>query len=158
MKTEIERKFLVAHEGWRARVTGRRHLIDGLVARSGGVKVRVRIDGLGASLAVKGPRVGLSREEYERPIPLAEARAMLTSFCGDRVVTKTCHIVPHAGFDWEVDVYEGLLRGVVLAEVELDDEAQRPVLPDWVGREVTDDPAYGKQALLEQRLRAREPA
>ena len=57
---------------------------------------------------------------------------MLRTMCDDRVLEKMRHYVPHAGLTWEIDVYEGLLKGVVIAEVELDREDRALQLPDWV--------------------------
>jgi CYTH domain-containing protein len=69
---------------------------------------------------------------------------MLASHCGDLVLDKTRHYVPHAGLVWHVDVYEGSLDGVVLAEVELPDENTGLALAEWVGAEVTGRPEYKK--------------
>ncbi len=148
MRHEIERKFLVSYDGWKAEVVEAHRFRDGLVLRTDGGKLRVRIEGARASIALKSPRQGLSRLEFEYEIPLADAEAMLQTFSRDNVIEKTRHLVPHAGLTWEVDVYEGVLSGLVLAEVEVLTEDQAIALPDWVGREVTMEPRYRKTALL----------
>ena len=148
MRFEVERKFLVAHEGWRDGVVGRRRLTDGLVGQFDGGKVRVRLDEAGAWLTVKGARTGLSRPEFEYAIPRADAEAMLGLVCETCLIEKTRHAVPHAGRTWEVDVYGGTLAGIVLAEVELTHEAQDFEPPPWLGREVTADPRFRQSALL----------
>ena len=69
---------------------------------------------------------------------------MLRTMCDDRVLEKVRHYVLFAGLTWEIDVYEGILKGVVIAEVELDREDRILELPDWVGKEVTGDLRYSK--------------
>lgn len=149
MRFEVERKFLVADEGWRAGVTTRRRLTDGLIGQfETGNKVRVRLDEGRAWLTVKGERVGLGRPEFEYEIPRADAESMLSLVCETCFIEKTRHCVPHAGLVWEVDVYGGILEGMILAEVELDHEGQAFERPAWLGREVTGDPRFRQSALL----------
>ncbi|GAB6841527.1 CYTH domain-containing protein [Methylorubrum rhodinum] len=148
MRVEIERKFLVVHDGWQAAVIGRRRLTDGLVGQFENGKVRVRLDEERAFLTVKGERRGLGRPEFEYEIPRADGEAMLRLVCGTCLIEKTRHRVLHGGLVWEVDVYTGALEGMILAEVELDDEAQAFSLPDWLGREVTADPRFRQSTLL----------
>jgi CYTH domain-containing protein len=144
MPTEIERKFLVASDDWKKLVTHSVRIRDGLVAASYGHKVRVRIAGHKATITVKGNRTGLVRPEIEYEIPISDAEEMMRTVCDDRHLEKDRHYVPYAGFVWEIDVYDGLLRGVVIAEIELDKEDRKLELPDWVGKEVTNDPRYRK--------------
>lgn len=146
MGQEIERRFLVTGEGWRAGVAAARRLRQGYLAREDGVTIRVRIADDAAALTIKGPG-GLVRPEYEYPLPVAEAQEMLDRLCAGRRLVKTRHPVPHGGLTWEVDVFEGPLEGLVIAEVELPDPAHDLVLPSWAGREVTDDPRYANAAL-----------
>src|SRR4051812_10488219 len=120
MQFEVERKFLVAHDGWRSAATGSRHLRDGLIGPYHSSKVRVRQDGERAWLTVKGPRAGLGRLEFEYEIPMDHANEMLRSVCEGMQIEKVRYDVPHAGLVWEVDVYQGSLTGVILAEVELE--------------------------------------
>ena len=151
MFVEIERKFLVADDGWRAHAVRHEHLRDGLISHSAERKVRVRIRDDGATLMVKAKRKGIRDVEFEYAIPVSDARDMMASHCGDLVLEKTRHFVPNAGLVWHVDVYEGLLDGVILAEVELPDEKTDLPLPGWVGAEVTGRPEYKKINL--QRMR-----
>ncbi len=148
MRLEIERKFLVAHEGWRGAVSAVRHLKDGLVGHFARGKVRVRLDGERAFLTVKGARDGIARPEFEYEIPVEDGRAMLDQVCTGCIVEKVRYCVPHAGLTWEVDVFQGALSGIVLAEIELDDAAQSFVKPDWVGEEVTGDLRFRQTTLL----------
>lgn len=146
MGIEIERRFLVRGDAWRAAATGARRLRQGYLAREGGVAVRVRVDGAAAWLTIKGPG-GLVRAEFEIALPVAEAEEMLVTLCAGRSLAKTRHRVPHGGLAWDVDVFEGPLAGLVIAEVELPDPAHAPGLPPWAGREVTDDTRYANAAL-----------
>lgn len=154
MALEIERKFLVAHDGWQASVARRIHIRDGLIASSNGNKARVRIADDAATIALKGDRHGPARSEFEYQIPKSDAEQILQTMCEGHVLDKVRHIVSHAGAIWQVDVYEGILKGIVLAEIELDHANQELKLPDWVGKEVTGDPNYRKVNMLAQRLGA----
>lgn len=149
MRFEIERKFLVVHDGWRAAASGVRHLKDGLIGQSDRGKVRVRLDEQTAWITVKGARSGgIARPEFEYEIPRDDAEAMLQSVCVGCLIEKARHSVPHGGLTWEIDVFGGALEGIVLAEIELEDEAQAFARPDWLGEEVTGDPRFRLSRLL----------
>lgn len=158
MRFEIERKFLVLHDGWHGTATGVRHLKDGLIGQFGRGKVRVRLDDDGAWLTVKGARdEGIARPEFEYEIPRDDAAAMLRTVCTGCLIEKDRFCVPHAGLVWEVDVFRGPLAGIVLAEVELDDVNQAFEKPDWVGNEVTSDLRFRQSTLLHLCNRATRP-
>ncbi|GJD48644.1 Inorganic triphosphatase [Methylobacterium crusticola] len=157
MRFEVERKFLIANDGWRAAVAGSRRLRDGLIGQFEGGKVRVRLDEERAWLAVKGVRVGLGRPEFEYEIPRADGQAMLAGVCRGCVIEKVRHCVPHAGLVWTVDVFEGDLAGLVLAEVELEREEQPLALPDWAGAEVSGDLRFRQTTLLQLRAALGRP-
>jgi len=144
MTLEIERKFLVANDGWKNSVVRSVRIRDGLIANNKGNKARVRIANDVATIALKSRRSGLARAEFEYVIPYSDAEEMLRIMCEGNVLDKTRHFVSHAGNTWQVDVYEGLLDGIVLAEIELTDADQKLILPDWIGAEVTADPRYRK--------------
>lgn len=145
MATEIERKFLVASNVWQERYSRKQRLRDGLVCFSPDRKVRVRVrDGDRATLTIKAKKAGPRDSEFEYEIPVADAEELLAFHCGAHVLEKTRYFVPYAGFVWEVDVYEGILEGVVLAEVEVASEEVHVPLPDWIGAEVTGRPEYKK--------------
>ena len=148
MALEIERKFLLANDDWKREVVKSERLRDGLIARFGEGKVRVRLTESNAWLTIKGPREGISRPEFEYEIPRADAEHMLRTLCqGDPVLEKVRHTVPFSGLDWTIDVYMGPLNGVVLAEVELEHPDQHPELPSWLAEEVTNDPRFAKRTL-----------
>lgn len=147
MALEIERKFLVGHDAWRAAAKTSTRIVQAYLALDGDVSVRIRIrDGKDARMAIKLAHSSLVRDEFEYPVPIADAREMVAA-CGDRVIEKTRHIVPFGGFVWEVDAYEGALAGLVVAEVELRSEADDPPLPAWLGREVSHDRAWSNATL-----------
>ncbi|MEE7459108.1 adenylate cyclase [Methylorubrum populi] len=148
MRFEVERKFLVADDGWRAGVVRRHCLTDGLIGQFETGKVRVRLDEERAWITVKGARVGLSRPEFEYEIPRPDAQSMLSLVCDTCLIEKTRHCVPHAGHVWEIDVYGGSLAGLILAEVELEHEAEAFERPLWLGMEVTGDPRFRQSSLL----------
>jgi adenylate cyclase len=150
MGIEIERKFLVAGEGWRdaARLPGLPMRQGYLAAGGPGLpSVRIRIAGAAAFLTIKGPG-GKVRAEFEYPVPVEEAEAML-ALSPLATLAKTRFEVMHDGHLWTVDEFEApaALRGLMLAEVELDSEEVDPPLPGWLGAEVTDDPRFSNAAL-----------
>lgn len=144
MGTEIERKFLVTGEAWRS-ADGMR-LIQGYLNRDKARTVRVRVAGEQAFLTIKGPTHGASRAEFEYEIPLAEAESLLL-LCDGPVIEKFRHIIEHRGFTWEVDEFFGDNAGLVVAEIELNGEDQIFDRPQWVGKEVTEDPRYFNSSL-----------
>ena len=150
MKVEIERKFLLASEEWRREVQYCEYIRDGLIAISDDRKTRVRIIGELATLTVKTQRIAGSRYEFEYDIPLEDAELMLAS-CGTNATAKYRHYVPHGGLTWEIDEYDGILKGVVLAEVELDAIDQLIDMPSWIGSEVTAQARYRKINMLQAR-------
>lgn len=150
MGEEIERKFLVRSDKWRAAADRGRHFIQGYFDGGPGaptMRVRVICD-REAWLTIKGKPTGFRRSEFEYPIPVPEAMAMLKEFCGTRVVEKIRYLVPAGGdLVWEIDEYCGLNCGLFTAEIELPSEDTRFVKPRWVGREVSGDPDYTNGAL-----------
>jgi len=144
MPLEIERKFLLANDGWKGSVIRRTRIRDGLIASNNGNKARVRIADSTATITLKSRRRGPIRTEFEYAIPYSDAVEMLRTMCDGHVLDKVRHVITHAGAVWHVDVYEGILNGVVLAEVELQHADQKLDLPGWIGKEVTGDPRYRK--------------
>jgi len=141
MGKEIERKFLVVGDAWRGLVPGARYR-QGYLSTAKERTVRVRIAGDDAFLTVKGLSVGATRAEFEYAIPLIDAEEMLDVLCERPIVEKTRYRIPFAGLIWEIDEFGGDNAGLIVAEVELADEAQAFDRPDWIGREVTGEPRY----------------
>jgi adenylate cyclase len=145
MATEIERKFLVRDTSVLRGVRGER-ILQGYLS-CGRVTLRVRHIGACAYLTLKGPSAGLTRDEFEYEIPAGDADQLLARYCEPGRVAKVRYRVPYRGHEFEVDVFEGHLTGLVMAEVELEDEQQPLELPPWIGREVSHDPRYYNAAL-----------
>lgn len=139
MGVEIERKFLVRGEGWRAAARSVTELRQGYLANTGACSVRLRVSGQQAWLSVKAMTPGPERAEYEYALPVADAREMLATLAEGALVWKRRHEVPVGAHRFEVDEFLGDNQGLVVAEIELaaaDEAFQRP---DWLGAEVTDD-------------------
>ncbi|MBB3312692.1 CYTH domain-containing protein [Rhizobium sp. BK196] len=147
MAKEIERKFLVRGEAWRSAAESKSVLKQGYIASMEDRSVRVRIlDEKTARLTMKIGRGTLTRDEFEYEIPVSDAEELLENAIGV-IIEKTRYRVPYEGFVWEVDVFAGAHRGLVIAEVEMRAETDNPPLPTWLGREVTGDFRYSNQAL-----------
>lgn len=146
MGVEIERKFLVVGESWRNAADPTRYR-QGYLNSAKHRTVRVRIAGGAAHLTVKGPSTGATRAEFEYAIPVVEAESLL-ELCETPLIEKLRRRIPFQDLVWEVDEFLGPNRGLVIAEVELEHEDQSIILPDWIGREVTGDPAYFNSNLV----------
>ena len=145
---------MVANDAWRQSAVRSVSIRDGLIAVYQDRKVRVRISGDIATVAIKGPRIGIVRPEFEYEIPIADAERMLSAICRDDTLEKQRFFVENAGATWHVDVYGGILQGVVIAEIELQQETQELILPGWVGKEVTGDSFYKKINMRARALKA----
>ena len=141
MGIEIERKFLVRNDSWRDHADEGTSYEQGYLCDGGNCSIRVRIEGDQARLNIKSATLGIVRQEFEYPIPLAEARELLDRFC-PATVRKTRYHVEHAGKTWEIDVFEQDNAGLIVTEVELEREDEEIDLPDWVGDEVSSEPRY----------------
>lgn len=144
MAKEIERKFLVDDMSFMGMATGSRHIVQGYLSRKPTVRVRICDDR--AFLTVKSRNLGVTRSEWEYEVPLEDAREMM-KLCTEDLIEKTRWLVPFGGLTWEVDVFEGALTGLIVAEVELPGEDTVPELPDFAGKEVTGNPAFYNSAL-----------
>ncbi|NJN31079.1 MAG: CYTH domain-containing protein [Synechococcales cyanobacterium RM1_1_8] len=149
MGQEIERKFLLAGEGWRGLAEGVPYC-QGYIATRDRRTVRVRLVGAKGYLTLKGPALPnrLGRPEFEYEIPLAEAQEILETLCDRPIITKVRYKIAIGDLLWEVDEFAGENAGLILAEVELQSEDQPVPLPDWVGLEVTGDRRYYNSYLV----------
>ncbi len=148
MGIEIERKFLV-HPDKLPKLTNGYTIKQGYIPTRDFTTVRIRLQGKAAFLTIKGKSQGASRLECEYPIPLEDAKTMLESLCAASLIDKTRYLLVHEGHTWEVDVFEGLNKGLIIAEIELASEDEAFVLPDWVSEEVTHDVRYFNSQLIE---------
>ena len=153
MPIEIERKFLVSGDGWRAAahevVPMAQGYLNDLALVDGGAmnaSVRVRIEGGEARLNLKSRELGASRQEFDYPIPLADARALL-ALCVGGLVDKHRHYVAFDGHLWEVDEFLGDNAGLVVAEIELSGVDEAFARPAWLGPEATHAQRYYNLAL-----------
>ena len=144
MNQEIERKYLVTSDCYKAMAVARYHIIQGYISREKTGTVRVRITDDKAYLTIKGkPAAGhFARYEWEKEIDVTDARELL-QLCQGNLIDKTRWIVP-AGerLKWEVDEFHGKHQGLAVAEIELEDEEQVIEKPSFIGDDVTDDPRY----------------
>lgn len=148
MAVEIERKFLLCNEQWRAQV---QRTLPMSQAYLGGdqCSVRVRVSGEQAWLNIKSAIAGPSRLEFEYEVPLSDAREMMR-LAVEPSIDKVRHIVEHGGFIWEIDEFAGRNQGLIVAEIELPSVDTRFARPLWVGEEVTEQRRYYNSALAKR--------
>lgn len=149
MGREIERKFLVQNKSYKL-------LSKGILYKQGYLcsepvhVVRVRtIDDKGF-ITVKGKTVGATRMEYEYEIPFDDAAEMLKNLCEEPLIEKIRYKYEFMGFTWEIDEFLGENEGLVVAEVELQNEGAKFLKPGWIGEEVTFDPRYYNSNLIKK--------
>jgi len=153
MPREIERKFLPKSDAWRSQARESRAMSQGYLASGAHCSVRVRVAGHEAWLNIKAGGLVASRQEYEYPVPLAEARELLALAEGP-LIEKTRHLVEHGGMTWEIDEFHGENDGLVVAELELDREDEPFARPPWLGVEVTQLNRYYNVCLVTHPYRA----
>lgn len=153
MGIEIERKFLVTSDAWRDAAhkvvpMAQGYLNDLAMVEGGAQKasVRVRIEGEHAFLNLKSRERGHTRQEFDYPIPVDDARQLL-ALCVGGLIDKRRHYVQHAGHLWEVDEFLGDNAGLVVAEIELQHADEAFQMPAWAGRQVTESQRYYNLAL-----------
>jgi len=139
---EIERKFLVDASKWKTvkPKLGTR-ISQGYIMSTPETVVRIRVTGDKGWITIKGKTKGISRLEYEYSIPKTEAEEMLKEFCPKKII-KTRYELKFDGFVWEVDEFESPKTGLILAEIELTNENEVFSLPEWIGKEVSNQPEY----------------
>lgn len=151
MGQEIERKFLVNGDGWRSgtRTTIRQGYL--VTDKERTVRVRTKetadMSSTHAYLTIKGKTTGAARAEYEYEIPVADAQELLDQLCFRPLIEKHRYTLHHETMTWEVDEFFGENAGLVVAEIELEQEEQEFVKPEWLGKEVTDDQRYFNASL-----------
>ena len=148
---EIERKFLVKNDTYKAQATSHKRIIQGYLSAHPERTVRVRVRGDKGFLTIKGKsnKTGTTRFEWEKEIPLFEAQSLL-SLCEEPIIDKIRYQVPVANHVFEVDVFAANNAGLVLAEVELAYELEQYTSPDWLGKEVTGELKYYNSMLSQK--------
>jgi len=152
MAIEIERKFLLTNDSWRKQAdvgnTMRQGYFAGPEDKKKRASIRVRIDNEGAYINVKSYKLGVSRQEYEYPIDRQDAEEMLETLCERPLIEKTRYKVLLGPHTWEIDVFAGDNTGLIVAEIELEDENEVFEKPAWLGKEVSDEPRYYNVCLI----------
>ncbi|MCB0413391.1 MAG: CYTH domain-containing protein [Bdellovibrionales bacterium] len=143
MSLEIERKYLPNENFDESLFSEKKSICQGFICADEQKAVRVRIKNEQGYLTVKGPsdESGLSRFEFETPIPLESAEEML-KLCLRPLIEKTRYIYVYKDQTFEIDVFHGENKGLVIIELELEDKNSKVDLPPFIGMEVTGDPKY----------------
>lgn len=149
MAKEIERKFLVVNDSYKTIACRCKYIKQGYLSRKKEATVRVRISDTDAYLTVKGVNHNATRDEWEYPIPMADAQDMLNHMVEGVVIEKYRYIVKYGEMHWEVDEFIGALAGLVVAEIELEAEDDSFPLPPFIGDEVTGNSAYYNSSLAQ---------
>ncbi len=142
MALEIERKFLVRDDSWRAAVIRSVRIRQGYLNQARDCSVRVRSASERGWLNIKSVAIGTQRHEYEYEIPYQDAEEMLDTLCRRPLIEKVRHFVSCGGHLWEIDVFELDNEGLIVAEIELSHPEEEFATPSWLGQEVTDDARY----------------
>tara|TARA_B100000683_G_C12093956_1_gene392266 strand:+ start:76 stop:549 length:474 start_codon:yes stop_codon:yes gene_type:complete len=149
MAIEIERKFLVKTIP-ENQIQYSHHIKQGYIVSDKDKVIRVRQKENDYFITIKGNKVGISRFEFEYPIPKPDAKKLFKHFCGKKLIEKIRHYIEYEGCTWEVDVFCGENAGLVIAEIELESENQEFHLPNWVGSEVTYQEKYYNMNLIKR--------
>ncbi len=149
MGQEIEKKFLVNGDGYKAEATKAVRITQGYLCSVPERTVRVRIKGDKGYITIKGigSRSGASRFEWEKEIPVEDVRELL-ELCEPGIIDKTRYIIPKGNHNFEVDEFYGDNEGLVVAEVELGAEDESFERPSWLAAEVTGDKRYYNSMLM----------
>jgi len=121
---------------------------QGYLSNNKNASVRIRLVENKAQINVKSATLGMCRNEYEYEIPVADAVEMLENLCEKPIIEKIRHYVGFAGNQWEIDEFFGDNLGLIVAEVELSDVAEKIDKPPWVGKEVTEEKRYYNVCLV----------
>jgi adenylate cyclase len=148
MAIEVEQKFLLANDCWRAQVYRSEKFVQGYLSSEATASIRVRICGEQAWLNIKSATIGAQRHEYEYAIPVGDADEILHNLCRRPLIEKIRHFVNVGGHIWEIDEFSGENQGLIVAEIELSAAGDVFVKPDWLGEEVTSDLRYYNNNLV----------
>ena len=139
---EIERKFLVTDDSYRALAYDKSEILQGYICSGHGHTVRVRTRGDKGYITIKGPSMdGISRFEWEKEITLEDARDLF-SLCRAGRIEKTRYLVRSGMHTVEIDEFHGENEGLVFAEIELSDVNESYERPPFLGEEVTGNHRY----------------
>ncbi len=142
MALEIERKFLVTDDSYKQQAYSCDRIAQGYICRQGGNSARVRLRGDKGYITIKGPSFdGISRYEWEKEIPVSEARELL-KLCHGGIIDKCRYLVDYGNHTFEIDEFYGDNEGLVVAEVELASADEPFERPSFLGTEVTGEAKY----------------
>jgi adenylate cyclase len=156
MALEIERRFRVSSDAWRASIDRSTRITQGYLAITQDSVIRVRVRDDKGYVTIKSRDGGLARQEFEYSIPIDDAKSLL-KLCGQRILEKIRHEVDYAGYCWGIDEYLEPLEGLIIAEVEMQSESENPARPSWIGEDITQDGSFSNAALA-QRVEASRQA
>lgn len=148
MATEIERKFLLKDSSWKELADKGTHYSQGYLVGSKHASVRVRVQGERGFINIKSATIDITRQEFEYEIPLNEATEMLATLCEKPLIDKVRYLIKNENHIWEIDVFSGDNDGLIVAEIELKDENENFIKPNWLGDEVSDDERYYNVCLV----------
>ena len=148
MGLEIERKYLLKNEDWRKEVESKSIIKQGYLNSNPLRTVRIRITNNKGFLTIKSKNEGSKRKEFEYVIPLTEAQDLIL-LCEQPIIEKTRYLVPINNHTWEIDIFEGINKGLEVAEIELSQENESFEIPNWIGKEVTEEIKYYNSQLIE---------
>jgi CYTH domain-containing protein/CHAD domain-containing protein len=153
MGNETERRFLVRGEAWRKSAKKEVEYRQGYLSLDPDRNVRIRASADAAVITIKGKRQGLTRSEFEYPIPLEDASLLLSEVCQKPLIYKTRFTIPANRQKWEVDEYQNENQGLTIAELELRRNGHRISKPEWIGEEISGDERFSNAALVEHPYR-----
>lgn len=148
MAYEIERKFLVTSDVWRAEVRDTLSIRQAYLSNTEKASIRIRTAGERAFISTKTMTRDIRRHEFEYEVPLHDAEFMLQHMCQGRAIIKSRHLVEVGEHVWEIDEFHADNEGLIVAEIELTHEAQPFIRPPWLGQEVSQDVRYFNMALV----------
>ena len=147
MGLEIERKFLIKNDSWKNEIKKTISIIQGYLNSEVERTVRIRIQGERGVLTIKGKNQNVTRKEFEYQIPLDDALNLL-AMCEKPIIEKTRFLIPSNHSTWEIDVFDGENKGLVIAEIELTSEEESFDIPNWLGEEVSSESKYYNSSLI----------
>ena len=148
MPLEIERKFLVVSDDYKINSKSV-DIKQAYLSVGRNMAIRVRIEGIQASLNIKSKKTERTNHEFEYIIPLDETQSLI-KMSPYHIIEKTRYIVEYEGKIWEVDEFHSSNKGLTVAEIELDEENELFTKPSWLGKEVTADYRYLNSNLAEK--------
>jgi adenylate cyclase len=150
MATEIERKFLVKGS-YKNLSYNQLYIMQGYISSQHGRTVRVRTKGDKGFITIKGASnsFSISRYEWEKEISVEEAEELF-QLCEPGIIEKIRYEIKAGKHKFEVDEFYGDNLGLIVAEIELSDENEEFIKPEWLGQEVTGDSRYYNSSLVKK--------